>query len=239
MGTASVVIIGNEILTGKFADENGPYLIGRLRTLGVDLVRMSVIQDEVDMIAEEVRRCAERSDQVFSTGGVGPTHDDLTFDGVAAAFGVPTALHPELAELVRKHGGADPMALRMAMLPVGAELVWPFRGSFPIVRMRNVWVLPGVPALVKQKFEAIAPRFAGTQIGCARIYASDTESEVATPIAEVAAGFPSVAIGSYPRWGEVSHKLIVTLESRDPGALLAARDALAARLSVVAIEGPG
>lgn len=238
MPTAAAVIIGNEILTGKFADENGPYLIHRLRTLGCDLLRVAVIPDDVRVIADEVRACAAAYDHVVTSGGVGPTHDDVTLEGVAAAFSVPLEPRDELRAVLRRFGLAETEAnLRMTQVPRGAELVDHAAINYPIVRMRNVWVLPGVPKLFKVKFEAIADRFAGDAVATARIYTDEWETDIADRLTAIAARFPTVAIGSYPRFGEVAYKVVVTLESRDRDALAAAHAACRATFSVVDIDG--
>ncbi|MCB9663402.1 MAG: competence/damage-inducible protein A [Alphaproteobacteria bacterium] len=239
MSAASVVVIGNEILTGKFADENGPYFVRRFRTLGVDLVRLVVIRDVVDEIADEVARCAQGADHVFTTGGVGPTHDDRTFEGVAAAFDLPLRVDPRLVEIMEGFGmEATDANLRMATVPEGAELVLHPTMPYPVIRVRNVWVLPGVPQLVKQKFEVIAPQLAGEAVRCVRIYANDHESEVASLLAGAQAAHPAVEIGSYPRFHGRDHRLIVTLEARDEVALAAAVERVRQGLDVVRLEGP-
>jgi molybdenum cofactor synthesis domain-containing protein len=237
---ASVVVIGNEILTGKFADENGPFFVRRLRELGVDLRRLCVVADTLDDIADEVARCAAVSDVVFTTGGVGPTHDDLTFEGVARAFGVPLVVHPELRATLEAFGVPLTAAhLRMATVPEGSELVTGERVRVPIVRCRNVFVLPGVPALAHRGFEVIAPMLGGTPVRCLRIYARNAEGEVADAMTSTAEAWPAVAIGSYPRFDAEDHTLIVTLESRDPAALAAARAQLEPALRVVrVVEDP-
>ncbi len=240
MPTAAIVIIGNEILSGKFADENGPYLIGRLRTLGVDLHRLAVIPDLVPVIASEVRAASEAFDHVFTTGGVGPTHDDVTFEGIAAAFGMGLRLDPDLSALLDHFGMERTEAvLRMVRIPEGAELMTHDMTTFPVVKVRNVFVFPGVPRLLRQKFELVAPHIASEAVRCVRIFARDHETAVAQAISDVAAAFPTVEIGSYPRFGEGEHKLIVTLEGRDDQALRAASDRLTAALDVVAVEGTG
>lgn len=237
MLTAAVIIIGDEILTGKFPDENGPFLIRRLRELGVSLLRVVTIRDDRETIADEVRRCAALADHVFTTGGVGPTHDDLTFEGVAAAFGLPLEERPELVALLRQFGLAlDPMNLRMATVPVGTELLHPDAWGYPILRVRNVVILPGVPKIMRSKFEALAPSLAGEALHTARVYAGDRESEVAVPMAEVAAQYPQVSIGSYPRFDE-EIPLIVTFEGADRDAVVAAARSLARSLRVVRTEG--
>ncbi len=237
MPTTAVVIIGDEILSGKFTDENGPYLIRRLRELGADLARMAVIGDEVEDIAREVRDCAARYDHVLTTGGVGPTHDDRTLEGVAAAFDVALELRGELSDLLDQFGlERNEANLRMATLPVGATLVDSPKSSFPVVRMRNVWVFPGIPSLMHKKFEDVAHAFAGAPLHRSRLYCLQLESEIAHELAATQVAFPQVAIGSYPRWGE-SFRVMVSLDSRDPDALAAAEASLRGKLRLVDKEG--
>ena len=135
MPTAAAIIIGDEILSGKFDDENGPWLVRRCRTLGIDLKRISIISDEVETIADEVRRASSAFDFVFTTGGIGPTHDDLTLEGVARAFGVALYEHPDLADMIKTRMGdaANQDAMRMAMVPVGAELWRTAPKRFPVL----------------------------------------------------------------------------------------------------------
>lgn len=240
MPSAAVVIIGNEILTGKFADENGPFLIKRLRALGCDLVRIAVIPDDVDVIAAEVARCAKLADRVITTGGVGPTHDDVTFSGVAAAFGLDLELRGELVEIMQRFSGrAGPSAapgalneaaLRMARVPVGCELHFSPGVAYPVIWCRNVAILPGVPKLVVAKFEAIAHLFIGPEVHTARVYVNQNETAIAADLDATVADFPGVDFGSYPRWGEGPFKVILTLESRDPHDLARAVVALQARM---------
>ncbi|MFN7146897.1 MAG: molybdopterin-binding protein, partial [Myxococcota bacterium] len=164
MPTAAVIVIGNEILTGKFADENGPYLVRRLRELGVDLGRIVVIPDVIEVIASEVRAASSTFDHVFTSGGVGPTHDDLTFPAIAAAFDRPLERNAALVKVIeeRSKGPLTTAAYRMAEVPVGAELWWDGDVLFPLVVMKNVAIFPGVPSLFRLKFEAVAHRFAST-----------------------------------------------------------------------------
>ena len=232
MATAAVVIIGNEILSGKFADENTPYLVGRLRALGVDLKRILVIPDEVDVIAETIRDSSVAFDWVLSTGGVGPTHDDVTFPGIAQAFGLGLARHDTLAGIIRDKLGerVNEAAFRMAEIPVGAALWWDGDVIYPLVTVRNVLVFPGVPSLVRLKFEAIAHRLAGEPVASARLTTHADEPAIADDLTHAAGRWPTVAIGSYPRFDESPRVVIVTLEGRDADALGACRAWLKARL---------
>src|SRR5436190_19287983 len=148
--TAGIILVGNEILSGKIVDANAAYLCRELRELGVDVRRMAVIPDEVDVIAGTVRDFSRTFDIVFTSGGVGPTHDDVTIEGVARAMDVPVVRHPVLVELLERYyrgRGIDltEARLKMAEVPDGAELVAGESLLFPAVVMRNVYILPGVP----------------------------------------------------------------------------------------------
>jgi molybdenum cofactor synthesis domain-containing protein len=240
--TAGIVVIGDEILTGKFADENAAFLIGELRELGVDLRRISIIPDDLDDIAETVPRLAARFDLVFTSGGVGPTHDDLTIPGIAQGFGAGVMVHPELERRVRAYWG-ERLAeanLRLAHVPQGAELVFGKDTTWPVVCFRNVYILPGVPALFKRKFVDIRDRFRAAPVVSARIYCLGDEGELAPHLDAVVAAHPGVKIGSYPRFAERDFRVLLTLEGRDGAAVGAAQRALAARLGdlVVRCEDP-
>jgi molybdenum cofactor synthesis domain-containing protein len=232
MPSCALVVIGNEILSGKFADENGPVVIARARALGADLVRVSYIPDEVAVIAEEVRRLSAAVDVVVTSGGVGPTHDDVTLEAVAAAFGLPLELHPELMALFERFGLPDNEGTRrMAWVPEGSTLLVAGERSVPVVRVRNVFVLPGVPRLFRLKFEALEEYFRGDAVHTARLYTTEAEWNIAAQLTAVAQAHPNVAIGSYPRFDDGLFHVIVTLESRDAAALESAHSALSAFLS--------
>src|SRR5262249_45507494 len=159
--TGAIVVIGNEILTGKSQDQNASFLINELYRLGVALRRVVVIADDVGEIAATVRDCSERFDYVFTSGGIGPTHDDVTIEGVARAFGRSVARQPELASLIKSYFGedVDEARLRMADAPERAALVYAEGLRWPVVLVENVYILPGVPELFRSKFEALRERF--------------------------------------------------------------------------------
>lgn len=218
MATAGIVIIGDEILTGKFADENAAFLIGELRVLGVDLRRIVVIPDELDDIAATVPELAARFDLVFTSGGVGPTHDDVTMAGIARGFGTRVVREPVLEQRVRAYWGtklAEPN-LRLADVPEGAELVYGRDQVWPVVSYRNVYILPGVPALFRRKFVDIRDRFRAVPVTVARVYIDADEGQIAGELDVVVAAFPAVRIGSYPRFTERDFKVLVTLEGLGP-----------------------
>ena len=240
MPTTAVIIIGNEILSGKFADENAPFLIQRLRDLGVDLLRVVVIPDVIDVIAAEVRAAAALFDHVFTTGGVGPTHDDLTLPGIAAAFQLPLVRNPTLAKVIADKLGprVNDAAYRMAEVPEGAQLWWDGDVIYPLVVVANVYIFPGVPALLKLKFEAVAHRFAGEPVRTRRLLTEESEPEIADVLTEAAGRWPDVAIGSYPRFETQPHTVIVTMEGRDDEALAACAAWLAERIPAASSCAP-
>lgn len=240
--TAGVVIIGDEILSGKFADENAVFLIGALRDLGVNLRRITVIPDDIDTIAEVVPDYSERFSHVFSSGGVGPTHDDVTMAGIARGFGTTVIVHPVLRSLLEKFYGdrMNEEKLRLAEVPDGAELVTGKAPDWPVVCYRNVYILPGVPALFARKFDSICERFRAAPFVVGRIYTTGDESEISTRLSAAVVAHPGVRFGSYPRFHETEFKIILTIEGKDPDAVRDAIDDLAGELGplVVKTEAP-
>jgi molybdenum cofactor synthesis domain-containing protein len=242
MATAGIVIIGDEILSGKFVEENAAFLIGELRTLGVDLRRITVIPDELEDIATTVRDASARFDHVFTSGGVGPTHDDVTMAAIARGFGTTVTRHPDLEAKVRGYW-KDQLAdanLRLADVPAGAELVYGKDHVWPVVCYRNVYILPGVPALFRRKFVDIRDRFRAAPVTAARLYVDLEEGELAPFLDAVVAAHPGVKVGSYPRFSERDFRVLVTLEGAVQPEVIAAFEALSGRLGarVVRREEP-
>ncbi len=228
--TARIVVIGNEVLSGKVIDRNTPFLLGRFRTLGVECVGVDIVPDDLDRIADAVRAASEGADFVITTGGVGPTHDDLTIEGVARAFGLQVVEDPTLRELIETHWTRSRGAarFRMARVPDGAALDGD--PTFPTVRCRNVYILPGVPRLVVGRFAALQERFRGPEVHCQSVWTKQGESESADTVERIVAAHPAVEIGSYPQWGREDVRVILTVEGTDPTAVTAAADALAGAL---------
>src|SRR2546422_9255372 len=150
--TAGIVLIGNEILSGKVTDVNAAYLCRELRALGVDVRRIAVIPDEVDLIAREVATLSRDHDVVFTSGGVGPTHDDVTIEGVARAMDVKVVRHPLLVGILERHFGAqlNEAHLKMAEMPEGGQLVGHEAVRFPTMLMRHVCIPPVVPRTLRR-----------------------------------------------------------------------------------------
>lgn len=234
--TVGIILVGNEILSGKIVDANAAYLCRELRDLGVDVRRISVIPDEVTIIAEEVRVFSRAFDIVFTSGGVGPTHDDVTIEGVARAMDVPVVRHPTLVGLLERYyaGAPTEAALRMAEVPEGAELV---AGSlrFPTVLMRNVYVLPGVPEIFRQKFDALRERFRDRPFHLKCVFVRIGEGTLAAHLNNLLVDFPDLMLGSYPEISNPEYRVKVTLESRDDAYLGRALERLLARLPADAI----
>lgn len=242
MPTAGIVIIGDEILSGKFVEENAAFLVGELRALGVDLKRITVVPDDLDDIAATVRESAKRFDHVFTSGGVGPTHDDVTMAAIAQAFGTTISRHPDLESRVRGYW-KDKLAdanLRLADVPAGARLVFGKDHVWPVVAYENVYIMPGVPALFRRKFVDIRDQFRAHAVTAARIYTTLEEGDLAPHLDTIVAAYPTVKIGSYPRFSETEFKVLVTLEGTDEDAVAGAFGSLIARLAenVVKTELP-
>jgi molybdenum cofactor synthesis domain-containing protein len=237
MSTAGIVVIGNEILSGKVVDTNSPYLCRELRTLGVDVERIVTIPDVVEVIAEHVKAMSQAYDHVLTSGGIGPTHDDLTIDGVAAAFGRPLMQSEDVAGRIRGAMGESPnrSQLKMAQIPVGAALIDSGDRWFPLVVVENVYVFPGIPELLRKKFESVRDRFRGVPFVLKRVYVTLMESSIAEDLNALLGEFPDLLLGSYPRIHEESFRVMLTLESRDADYVQRALDSLLARLPADAI----
>jgi molybdenum cofactor synthesis domain-containing protein len=237
--TAAVVVIGNEILTGKSEDKNASYLIGELYKLGVALRRVVVIADDVTEIARAVRECAADFDYVFTSGGVGPTHDDVTIEGVARAFDRPVVRVPELEAMLRSYfgEGVNEARLRMADAPDGSQLIKAAGLRWPVLATENVYVLPGVPELFRSKFEAIRERFRGDPYYVGAVYTREDEFDIAPRLDRVAANHPDVDIGSYPTFTREDYRVKVTIESKVEAAVDRARSELLTLLDPAAIFG--
>ena len=232
MSTASAFIIGDEILAGKFSDENGPWLALESRKIGLDLKRIVVIPDDLDTIAREVHQAHEAFDFVFTTGGIGPTHDDKTMEGVALAFGQPLVRNATLEALIRKGMGSrvNEDALRMADVPHGVELWDEADLRFPVVVCRNVAIFPGVPSFFQAKFRAISHRFAGVVVQSRHFRTTEKETTIAGVLRAAQEMWSDVTIGSYPRFETKPSSVVVTIDGRDPDAIEACEAWLRARI---------
>ena len=226
--TAAILVIGNEVLSGKVEEKNARFLIGELRELGVALQCLLTIPDEPEVIATAVKDLSARFDHVFTSGGVGPTHDDVTISSIARAFDKPIVRHPELEGMLRRYFGAslDETRLRLADVPDGAELIYGEDLKYPVMAYRNVYIFPGVPELFRKKFTAIRERFRVTPFYLWIVYTLEDEFDIAERLQAVADAHPAVAIGSYPNFATPEYKVKLTLESKVETAVAAAHQAL-------------
>lgn len=223
--SAAVLLIGNELLSGKVREQNLFELARLLRAVGIRLERAVTVLDDVEIIAREIRALSAAHDVVFTSGGVGPTHDDVTIEATARAFGVPLTSHPELEAVLRDAYGLEcgEGHLRMARVPHGATLEHGAEPRWPIVVMHNVWLLPGVPEVFRAKLGVIR--------GCLRGAAAFHSRSVATLVDEpllidslttVVAAHPEVEVGSYPRWLDADCRTLITFDARSEQAVVAA-----------------
>ena len=215
---AAIIVIGNEILSGKVVDTNAPFLTRELRAIGVTLKRILTIPDEVDEIAEAVEEFRPRYDVVFTSGGVGPTHDDVTMEGIAKGLGRRLVRHPaietRLREFYKEH--VNDARLKMSEVPEGAELLVDGRLGFPTVKCENFYILPGIPELFEQKFEALRERFSATPYTMRVVYTREGEGSIAEHLNATLAAFPELLLGSYPKLSHPEYTVKLTLESKDP-----------------------
>ena len=238
MPTAGLLVIGNEILSGKVRDTNSAYLSVELRKLGVELERILTIPDVIDTIAHEARVMSEAYDFVFTSGGIGPTHDDLTMDAIARAFDRKIVLNQSMVDRMARYSKqpVNDAMKKMALIPEGAEVLDVGGLWFPVVVVGNVYVFPGIPELFEKKFDSIRDRFAGVPFRLRKIYVRENESEIAETLNKLLEEFPRLMLGSYPRINESNYRVMLTLESRDPDYLNRATDTLVSRLTMDVIH---
>lgn len=232
--TAAVVLIGNELLSGRVTDENGPYIIAALRQLGVNLRALHVVADDVEQIGSVVADEAARRDIVFTSGGVGPTHDDVTLEGVARAFGVELVVNDALKEHIVAHIPSGDVTvetwLKMAQVPLGCALVYTSDALWPVYQMQNVVVLPGIPSHFRRQLDAIKEQFRAGRYHARSVYCRVGEGILADPLMNIAGAHPEVTLGSYPELANADYKVRVVLESKDRSALEGAYKAFMATL---------
>jgi molybdopterin-biosynthesis enzyme MoeA-like protein len=231
--TAAALVIGDEILSGKVDEANLVVLARALRTRGVLLRRVVLVMDDVETIAHEVRELSRTHDWLFTSGGVGPTHDDMTIEGVAKAFGVPVVPSPEMESLLRAHYGSRCLEghLRMALVPQGARLEVTKEIAWPTIRLQNVWLLPGIPEVFRAKLPvALAHLEGGEAFVSHAVYVKMDEGELRPLLDHVVAAFPDVSVGSYPKWVDPAYKTKITFDAQDATRVLSAREAFVALL---------
>lgn len=242
--SAAALIIGNELLTGKIQDANVAPLAKQLFALGITLERVVFCRDEVDVIVADLEALRHRFDLVFTSGGVGPTHDDVTLQAVARALHRPLVRSPVIEELLTGHfeGRLKERHLRMADLPDGAELVTSSSSGWPLVRLENIYVLPGLPEIFRQKMAGLAEALGqGIPFLSRSVATRCDEGELGDLLERLSRQHPEVAIGSYPRWNDHQVNVLVTFDGRSAAAVERAMADLLAHLPaehVVAADPP-
>jgi len=233
--TAAALVIGDELLSGKVEEANVVVLARALRAVGVELRRVVLVKDDVDTIVREVRQLSSEHDWLFTSGGIGPTHDDVTIEAVARAFEVAVVVNPMMEKMLRDHYGerCTDGHLRMALVPAGAALEVSPAVRWPTVRVKNTWVMPGIPEVFRMKIPVVEERLrerGGRPFVSRAVYTRMDEGDLKPLLDAVVAGFTDVAVGSYPKWIDAEYKTKVTFDGRDEVRVDAARDAFVGTL---------
>jgi molybdenum cofactor synthesis domain-containing protein len=230
--TAAVLIIGDEILSGRTKDKNIGFIADTLTDIGIDLLEVRIVADREEAIVEAVRALSDRYQYVFTSGGIGPTHDDITADSIARAFGLPIGIDQRAVDMLlpywRKRGiEPNESRLRMARIPAGAELIPNTVSAAPGFVIKNVFIMAGVPAIMQAMMDEVVKRLPASQpVLSETIEANRGEGDVAAAAAAVQDAHPLVRIGSYPYHDGQRFTTRLVLRSRNAAALQAARAAL-------------
>jgi molybdenum cofactor synthesis domain-containing protein len=235
--TAAILVIGDEILSGRTKDKNIGYIAEYLTNIGIELREVRIVPDVQEEIVSALNALRSRQTYVFTTGGIGPTHDDITADSVAAAFGVSIDHDPRAIAMLSERFPADQLneaRLRMARIPAGANLIANSVSKAPGFNIGNVYVMAGVPSIMQAMLDALAPTLkTGVKILSDTVRAGLREGDIGTALAEVAKAHPDVSIGSYPFFSDEGPDTNVVVRSRDPQKLA---EAMAAVKTMLAAE---
>ncbi len=230
--TAAMLVIGDEILSGRTRDVNAHHLAGRLAGHGVDLREVRMIPDIAATITDAARDLAGAHDHLFTSGGIGPTHDDITADAIAAVFDAPIDVRDDARAVLAAHYASrgtemNAARLRMARIPEGARLIDNPVSAAPGFSLRNIHVMAGVPQIFAAMLEALLPRIAGGAAQGTRTLVIDRgEGDIAAALREIAERFPDVSIGSYPGWSGSGYRVAVVIRGAEAEACDAAAEAL-------------
>jgi FAD synthetase len=218
--TVGIIIVGDEILSGKIHDHNSFFMAKELWLHGIHVRRICIVPDAVDEIAQEVKSFSEMFDYVFTSGGIGPTHDDVTIEGISKAFNVKPVIHDTLREILeQRHTNPTPEQLKMAEVPEGAELVNDGTLAFPLIKFKNIFIFPGIPEFLRKKFSVIVNLFHEPQILMKKVYLNENESNVASILNEILTNLKDVKIGSYPVVDKSDYQVMITFESLNEALL--------------------
>jgi molybdenum cofactor synthesis domain-containing protein len=241
--TAAVLLIGDEVLSGRTKDKNLGFIADYLTALGIDLKEARCVGDTTDDIVAAVNALRRRYTYVFTTGGIGPTHDDITADAMGVAFGLPVEHDAKAVEILLaffKEVGreANEARMRMARMPVGATLIENSVSRAPGFRIENVFVMAGVPKVMQAMMDALAPQLShGVPVRSHSIAFLGGEGDVAKPLGDIQGRYPEVSIGSYPFESPSGFATHLVLRSRDAAALARATDEVKAMAERLTQEG--
>lgn len=218
--TSGIIVVGNEILSGRVADQNAAFLTRELYSLGIDLRKISIVPDDVDEIAREVASFTSAYDRVFLCGGIGPTHDDVSMAGIARGLSVPLVHHPGLMERLKGLFASEDegLLLKMSETPEGSNLLGD-ELPFPIIVVGNLYVFPGQPEILQEKFKAIRDFFRESPFYSKTVYIRLSERRLVGYLNALLESYPGLRLGSYPELSNPSYKVKVVLESKDPDYL--------------------
>jgi molybdenum cofactor synthesis domain-containing protein len=233
--TAALLVIGDEILSGRTQDKNVAQVAIWLNDQGIRLSEVRIVPDVIERIADAVNELRAANDYLFTTGGIGPTHDDITVDAIAAAFGVPVVVHPQARAILERfyesRGGVNEARLRMARVPNGAELLENPLSGAPGVRIANVFIMAGVPSITATMLQALTGKLEGGRpVLSMTVGAFVPESEVADLLRETEAAHEGVSIGSYPFTKDGRFGANFVIRSEDEAVLQQCSDELSAGL---------
>jgi molybdenum cofactor synthesis domain-containing protein len=237
--TAGLLVIGDEILSGRTKDKNIGFTADYLTAIGIDLKEVRVVPDDEPEIVAALNAMRARYTYVFTTGGIGPTHDDITADAVAKAFGVSIDYHPRAVEILRERlaqtgGVMNEARMRMTRMPAGAELVHNKISAAPGFRIGNVIVMAGIPSVMQAMLEDVAPQLkTGAKMLSDTVRADCREGDIGTELGAIAKAHPDVLIGSYPFMDDRGANAHVVIRARDPQKLAEVKGAVEAMLERV------
>jgi molybdenum cofactor synthesis domain-containing protein len=235
--TAAVLLIGDEILSGRTKDANAGFIAERLTELGIDLKEIRVVSDDETAIVEAVQALSARYTYVFTTGGIGPTHDDITADAMAKAFNVGIDYHPDAIASLAEIFPGDRLNLarkRMARIPFTASLIINEVSKAPGFILGNVHVMAGVPSVMRSMFATVVPSLkTGPKVLSETILANAKEGDVGTPLGEIQKRHPDVTIGSYPFQNEQGYNTNLVIRGRDPAGIESAKVEVLAMLAEI------
>ncbi|MFC1849180.1 competence/damage-inducible protein A [candidate division CSSED10-310 bacterium] len=215
--TVGIIIVGNEILSGRVQDTNSYFFCQELFELGIKVARITTLPDQEDIIAEEVKRFADLFDVVFVAGGIGPTHDDITLNSIATGLNKELIFDARIEELMKNYFGNnfDPSWLKMAHVPQGTELIAINKSHLPIIKIENIYIFPGIPEILEKKFDGIKETFRSSPFFRKEVNVDTNEAKLVPILERVVHQFPDVQVGSYPISYERKYSVRLTIESKD------------------------